>query len=228
MLLLSTSDTDLLSARASGARYRLGNPARLDVTDAADLDALTDGVDVVVVRILGGRRMWEEGLAALLAGPRPVVVLGGERAPDAELMAISTVPAGICAEAHAYLAEGGPANLGELHRFLADTLLLTGGGFAPPVTTPAWGVLDRPAAAGAPTPAGPVIGVLYYRAHHVAGNTAFVEELCAAVERAGGTALPVYCASLRTAEPELLATLGRADALVVTVLAAGGSQPARA
>ncbi len=238
VLLLSTSDTDLLSARASGARYRLGNPARLDVTgasdanDASDLDELTDGVDVIVVRILGGRRMWEEGLAALLAGPRPVVVLGGERAPDAELMAISTVPAGICAEAHAYLAEGGPANLGELHRFLADTLLLTGGGFAPPVTTPAWGVLDRPAAAQpAPTAAdqgSPVIGVLYYRAHHVAGNTAFVEELCAAVERAGGVPLPVYCASLRTAEPDLLATLGRADALVVTVLAAGGSQPARA
>ncbi|THJ74258.1 cobaltochelatase subunit CobN [Candidatus Frankia alpina] len=225
VLLLSTSDTDLLSARASGARYRLANPARLDVTDRTDLDELTDGVDVVVVRILGGRRMWEEGLAALLAGPRPVVVLGGERAPDAELMAISTVPAGICAEAHAYLAEGGPANLGELHRFLADTLLLTGGGFAPPVTTPAWGVLDRDAPDGK---AGPVIGVLYYRAHHVAGNTMFVEELCAAVERAGGAALPVYCASLRTAEPALLATLGRADALVVTVLAAGGSQPARA
>ncbi|WP_163552911.1 cobaltochelatase subunit CobN [Candidatus Frankia alpina] len=225
VLLLSTSDTDLLSARASGARYRLANPARLDVTDRTDLNELTDGVDVVVVRILGGRRMWEEGLAALLAGPRPVVVLGGERAPDAELMAISTVPAGICAEAHAYLAEGGPANLGELHRFLADTLLLTGGGFAPPVTTPAWGVLDRDAPDGK---AGPVIGVLYYRAHHVAGNTMFVEELCAAVERAGGAALPVYCASLRTAEPALLATLGRADALVVTVLAAGGSQPARA
>ncbi|MCK9894127.1 cobaltochelatase subunit CobN [Frankia sp. AgB32] len=253
VLLLSTSDTDLLSARGSEARYRLGNPARLDV---ADLPALTDGVDVVVVRILGGRRMWEDGLAALLAGPRPVVVLGGERAPDPELMAISTVPAGLCAEAHAYLAEGGPPNLRELHRFLADTLLLTGGGFAPPVTTPGWGVLDRagsttadaetrtdaetttdgdarPQAAGGPGayPAdgvAPVIGVLYYRAHHVAGNTAFVESLCAAVERAGGTALPVYCASLRSAEPELLTTLGRVDALVVTVLAAGGSQPANA
>ena len=30
IVLLSTSDTDLLSARASGAGYRLGNPARLD------------------------------------------------------------------------------------------------------------------------------------------------------------------------------------------------------
>ncbi|RVX46759.1 cobaltochelatase CobN subunit [Nonomuraea polychroma] len=221
VLLLSTSDTDLLSARASGAAYRLGNPARLA---AEDLPALLEGVDLVVVRLLGGRRAWEEGLDALLAGPRPVVVLGGEQAPDAELMELSTVSGGVCAEAHAYLAHGGPSNLTELHAFLSDTVLLTGRGFAPPERTPSWGLLERGARPGP----GPVIGVLYYRAHHMAGNTAFVETLCAAVEEAGGQALPVFCSSLRTAEPELLDTLRAADALVVTVLAAGGSRPATA
>ncbi|HEX8865408.1 MAG TPA: hypothetical protein VF821_07080, partial [Lentzea sp.] len=59
ILLLSTSDTDLLSARASEAEYRLGNPARLTPDD---LPALVQDVNLVVVRILGGRRMWEEGL----------------------------------------------------------------------------------------------------------------------------------------------------------------------
>ncbi|MFI6499621.1 cobaltochelatase subunit CobN [Nonomuraea typhae] len=221
VLLLSTSDTDLLSARASGAGYRLGNPARL-LTD--DLPALVDGADLVVVRLLGGRRAWEEGLGTLLAGPRPVVVLGGEQAPDAELMELSTVSAGVVAEAHAYLAHGGPDNLAELHRFLTDTVLLTGYGFAAPQPAPTWGVLERPAAQGD----GPVIGVLYYRAHHMAGNTAFAESLCAAIEDAGGRPLPVFCSSLRTAEPALLETLSRADALVVTVLAAGGSRPATA
>lgn len=221
VLLLSTSDTDLLSARASGVPYRLGNPARLTV---ADLPPLLDGADLVVVRLLGGRRAWEDGLDHLLAGPRPLVVLGGEHAPDAELMELSTVSAGTCAEAHAYLAHGGPANLAELHAFLSDTVLLTGHGFAPPAPAPAWGRLERtPRRAG-----GPVIGVLYYRAHHMAGNTAFVETLCRAVEDAGGQALPVFCSSLRTAEPELFATLRAADALVVTVLAAGGSRPATA
>jgi cobaltochelatase CobN len=221
VLLLSTSDTDLLSARASGAGYRLGNPARLA---AEDLPALLDGTDLVVVRLLGGRRAWEEGLDALLAGPRPVVVLGGEQAPDAELMELSTVSGGVCADAHAYLAHGGPVNLAELHAFLSDTVLLTGRGFAPPEPTPSWGMLERDARSRR----GPVIGVLYYRAHHMAGNTAFVETLCAAVEDAGGQALPVFCSSLRTAEPELLDALRAADALVVTVLAAGGSRPATA
>ncbi|MER7547390.1 cobaltochelatase subunit CobN [Spirillospora sp. NPDC127506] len=221
VLLLSTSDTDLLSARASGAAYRLGNPARLAVDD---LPALLDGAALVVVRLLGGRRAWEDGLDALLAGPRPVVVLGGEQAPDAELMELSTVSGGVCAEAHAYLAHGGPGNLAELHAFLSDTVLLTGRGFAPPAPAPAWGLLEREPR----TAEGPLIAVLYYRAHHMAGNTAFVEALCAAVEDAGGRAMPVFCSSLRTAEPALLDTLGRADALVVTVLAAGGSRPAAA
>jgi cobaltochelatase CobN len=221
MLLLSTSDTDLLSARASGADYRLANPAR---TAVDDLPALVDGVDIVVVRILGGRRAWEEGLDALLAGPRPVVVLGGEQAPDAELMRLSSVPAGVAAEAHLYLAQGGAANLAELHKFLTDTILLTGHGFAPPVETPTWGTLERTPR----TTEGPTVGVLYYRAHHVAGNTGFIGALCDAIEDAGGQALPVYCASLRTAPQELLEVLGRVDALVVTVLAAGGTRPATA
>jgi cobaltochelatase CobN len=218
-LLLSTSDTDLLSARASGAAWRLANPAR---TTVDDLPGLLDGVDLVVVRILGGRRAWEEGLDALLAGPVPVVVLGGEQAPDAELMKLSRVPAGVAAEAHAYLAHGGPGNLAAVHSFLSDTVLLTGHGFAAPEAAPLWGPLPRESAEGD----GPTVAVLYYRAHHMAGNTAFVETLCRAVEQRGARALPLFTASLRTAPDELLAELRKADALVVTVLAAGGTKPA--
>ncbi|HEY4024167.1 MAG TPA: cobaltochelatase subunit CobN, partial [Pseudonocardiaceae bacterium] len=219
ILLLSTSDTDLLSARASGAGYRLGNPARIP---AEQLHSLLSDADVVVVRILGGRRMWPDGLDTILASGLPVVVLGGEVVPDAELMECSTAPAGVVADAHAYLVNGGPANLAQLHRFLSDALLFTGFGFDPPATTPTWGRLPR----GRHRGEGPTVAVVYYRAHHVAGNTAFVHLLCDAIEAAGGRALPVFCASLRTAEPELLDFLRRADALVVTVLAAGGVVPA--
>ncbi|WP_410631703.1 cobaltochelatase subunit CobN [Amycolatopsis sp. cmx-4-83] len=217
ILLLSTSDTDLLSARSADGEYRLGNPARLDV---AELPALLDGVKIVVARILGTPRSWQEGLDTLRASGAHVVVLGGEQTPDAELMKLSTVPAGIAAEAHAYLAQGGPANLTQLHRFLSDTLLLTGDGFEPPARQPGWGVLERPSRAE-----GPVIGILYYRAHHLSGNTQFVHTLADEIEAAGGRALPIYCASLRTREPEMMAELGKVDALLVTVLAAGGTKP---
>ncbi|WP_280263156.1 cobaltochelatase subunit CobN [Nocardia wallacei] len=221
ILLLSTSDTDLLSARASGADYRLANPARLLIDD---LPGVLEGADLVVVRILGGRRAWEAGLDALRASGIPVVALGGEMAPDAELMECSTVPGGVAADAHNYLAAGGPANLRQLHNFLSDTVLLTGHGFEPPVELPSWGELQRDAR----VVDGPRVAVLYYRAQHLAGNTAYVDALCTAIENAGGRPLPLYCASLRTAEPELIDTLRGADALVVTVLAAGGTKPATA
>ncbi|WP_432846204.1 cobaltochelatase subunit CobN [Amycolatopsis sp. CA-161197] len=222
ILLLSTSDTDLLSARASEGEFRLANPARLDV---ADLPGLLDGAPIVVVRILGTPRSWQEGLDTLRASGSHVVVLGGEQTPDAELMKLSTVPAGIAAEAHAYLAQGGPENLTQLHRFLSDTLLLTGDGFEPPAQLPSWGMLERASSGPAD---GPVVGILYYRAHHLSGNTAFVHALADAIEAAGGRALPIHCASLRNREPEMMAELGRADALLVTVLAAGGTRPSEA
>jgi cobaltochelatase CobN len=219
VLLLSTSDTDLIAARASGASYRWANPARLALED---LPELTDGVDVVVVRILGGYRAWEEGIDAVLRCGLPTVVVSGEQAPDADLMERSTVPAGIALQAHIYLAQSGTDNLRNLHSFLCDTVLMTGVGFDPPVVLSTWGELDRdPAEVD-----GPTVAVLYYRAQQLAGNTAYIEALCQALEAAGSRPLPLYCASLRTAEPELLTRLGQSDAMVVTVLAAGGARPA--
>ncbi|MEU6120371.1 cobaltochelatase subunit CobN [Streptomyces sp. NPDC047123] len=223
LLLLSTSDTDLLSARAAGGPvdYRFANPARLDLTE---LPALLDGADLVVVRLLGGVRAWQDGLDQLIGTGLPVVVLTGEQAPDAQLMASSTVPVGIAAEAHAYLAHGGPANLEQLARFLSDTVLLTGHGFEPPAPAPSWGPLERTAR----PVEGPTVAVLYYRAHHMSGNTAFVDALCGAIEDAGARPLPLYVASLRAPEPELIDTLRAADTIVTTVLAAGGTKPAEA
>ncbi|MEV3904658.1 cobaltochelatase subunit CobN [Mycobacterium sp. NPDC050551] len=219
VLLLSTSDTDLTTARASGAQYRWANPTRLV---AGELTELLDGADCVVVRILGGYRAWEDGIDAVVASGVPAVVVSGEQAPDAELMRRSTTPAGVALQAHIYLAQGGLENLRRLHAFLCDTILMTGFGFAPPESTPEWGVLERDAA----DVDGPTVAVLYYRAQHLAGNTGYVQALCSAIENAGGQPLPVFCASLRTAPAELLDTLAAADAMVTTVLAAGGATPA--
>ncbi|MBA0048277.1 cobaltochelatase subunit CobN [Mycobacteroides sp. LB1] len=223
ILVLSTSDTDLLTARGSGANYRWANPSRIHLDD---LPGLLNEAGVVVIRLLGGRRGWEEGIDAVIASGVPTVVVSGEQAPDAELMECSTVPGGVALQVHRYLAEGGTANLQQLHAFLSDTVLMTGFGFEPPAANPAWGVLERQSKAADSSSHGPTVAVLYYRAQQLAGNTGYVEALCAAIENGGGRALPVYCASLRTAPRELLEALAAADAMVVTVLAAGGATPA--
>ncbi|MCR1783366.1 cobaltochelatase subunit CobN [Nocardioides carbamazepini] len=239
--LLSTSDTDLLSARASGADYRWANPSR-SALDA--LVGLADASDLVVIRLLGSPQQYDAELAALRGTGRPLVVLGGEQTPSAELMETSTVPVGVAAEAHRYLAEGGPRNLAQLHAFLSDTVLLTGEGFEAPEVIPAWGLVERPAAVvpghkhrasdenGACEPGvsrRARVGVLFYRAHQASGNTTFVHALCDAIDATGeAVGVPIFAGSLRAAPDELFTALGELDALVVTVLAAGGSTPAAA
>jgi cobaltochelatase CobN len=230
ILLVSTADTELLAAAASGAGYLTANPARTTADDVAGLAARSD---LVVLRLLGGRKAWPEGVAAL-AGPgrKPLVALGGEASPDAELMALSTVPAGVAAEALAYLREGGQENLRELARFLSDTVFLTGEGFEPPRPMPAYGRHQVPGLDPDPetpeSPHGPVVAVVFYRAHELAGNTAFVDTLCAALAQRGATPLPVFCGSLRPtgdagADAGLADLLRPAAAVITTVLAAGGS-----
>ena len=227
--LFSTSDTDLLSARASGRDFVWANPSRPGHTDLSDALAR---VDVVVARILGDPQDLCSGFRRIAETGVPVVVLGGEQAPNAALMEMSrNVPAGVVHEAHRYLAQGGAGNLRNLHGFLSDTLLLTGEGFEAPVELPAWGVLDRPATTGeASTATGtrPRVGVLFYRAQHAAGNTAYAHALCDAIDAAGGEGVPIFATTLRNAPADLLECLGTLDTLVTTVLAAGGTKPATA
>jgi cobaltochelatase CobN len=242
--LLSTSDTDLLSARESGADYVLANPARPGHQSMAEV---IEGCDLVVGRLLGSPQDLCSGFTRVAATGKPVVVLGGEQSPSAELMELSSVPMGVAAEAHRYLAEGGPANLRQLHAFLSDTVLLTGEGFEPPQVLPQWGFAERDVVsrlvAGAPrtstteksgaprtsTTEKARVGVLYYRAHEASGNTAFAHALADAIDATGqAVGVPVFAGSLRSAPDELYDALGTLDALVVTVLAAGGSVPAGA
>src|SRR5581483_3580878 len=75
-------------------------------------------------------------------------------------------------------------------------------------------------------PARPTVGVVFYRAHLLAGNTTFVDDLCAALEARGANPLACWCYSLRPDErgdvPVISRHLeGRVDAVVTTVLAMG-------
>jgi cobaltochelatase CobN len=228
-VVLST-DTELLALRAAVEGLPEGFPGVTAATTwAQDPIGDLDGVSCVLVRLLGGRRAWQDGFDRLRSecAQRRIALLAfaGEAVPDAELTAASTVPSATVTEAFAYLVHGGPANLEQLLRFVADTVCFEGWGFDPPRPIPEFGVWKEPDPAGV----GPVIGVVFYRAHLVAGNTQFVDDLCAAVAAAGGRALALWCYSLRDQASEPIVELLRAHearALITTVLAAGGATAA--
>ena len=226
ILLLSTSDTDLLSARAADGPvgYRLANPSRLALDD---LPALLDGADLVVVRLLGGVRAWQDGLDQVLATGRPVVVLTGEQAPDAQLMAASTVPdrhrrrGARLPRARRPRQPGAAGPLPLRHRAAHRPRLRAAR--ARPLLGPAGARrrradVDGPDRRGALLPRPP-----HERQHRLRRG---------AVRRRSRTRaarpLPLYVASLRAPEPELIDALRAADAIVTTVLAAGGTKPAEA
>ncbi len=71
--------------------------------------------------------------------------------------------------------------------------------------------------------------MLFYRAHESSGNSAFAHSLADAIDATGhAVGVPIFSSSLRSAPDDLYAELGTLDALIVTVLAAGGSKPATA
>lgn len=249
LLFLTTADTEILAASRAVERLpegfpgvRCANPAGLEDTGRFLEEALP-GTRVVIARLLGGRRGWE-GFEALRRRCEeldiPLIALSGEAEPDAELTAASTAPAGVVAEAFEYLRHGGVANVANLLRFVADSLLLEGYGFEPPSPLPELGFYhpelpadgDLEALRARHDPAKPTVGIVFYRTHRMSGNTAFVDGLVRALEREGANALPLYCYSLRPDAdgrvPALEALRGLVDALIVTVLAGGGSNAADA
>ena len=229
ILFVTNVDTEVLALRtavealpAGFRRVRAAQPWTVD--GVPDLD----GVDCVLVRLLRGRHAWPDGFDALrtacAARGVPFLAFGGEALPDPDLTRLSSVPSGIVTQAFGYLVFGGPRNFEHLLRFVADTVLLEGYGFDPPEQIASYGIWRAPARRDDHKP---LVAVIFYRAHLVAGNTQFVTDLCDALEGCGVDALALWCYSLREKESaDALVDLvveHDADVLITTVLAAGGT-----
>jgi cobaltochelatase CobN len=230
ILFLTHADTEILGLRVMAEGLPEGFPS-MRAANPALLGGVPplENAEVVIVRLLGGLRSWEpfEDLAAACRQRGiPLLCFGGEAVPDAECMSASTVPGGIVTQAFEYLVQGGTENLEQMMRFVADTVLRQGFGFEPPASLPVVGVLGEPRI----DPDRPTVGIVFYRAHVLTGNTTFVSDLSAAIEARGCNAVPVYCYSLRDAGAsgagvaDVLASY-RVDAVVTTVLAAGTFAP---
>lgn len=207
-MLLSTADTDLLALGRAGEEsfgpLLALNPARVGNDQ---LQGLLEGIRggefwAVGLRLLGGRRAFAQGFDALrsacLEAGVPFVAWPGERGRDLELERASTVSASLVADTGRYWEEGGVENLRNLLWILSDSLRGTAHGALPPQEVPSHGVYRR-ARRGSGRP---VVAVCFYRAHWMSGNLEFIDDLCQALEEAGGEPHAFYCYSLREKGPE--------------------------
>jgi cobaltochelatase CobN len=233
ILFLTNAPSEILALRSIIEGLPAGFPAVRAASATSTAVPDLEDADVVLVRLLGGVAAWAEPFEELRrrcqrAGAA-LLAFGGEAAPDAQLTAASTVPSATVAQAFEYLVHGGLANLEHLLRFVSDTVGMTGFGFEPPAEIPPAGVYRRSADRRGRGPGGrPHVALLFYRAHLLAGNTRFVDDLAAALEDRGARVTAVWCYSLRPGTDgrvealELLQS-DRPDALVTTVLVSGSA-----
>ncbi|MHB1559683.1 MAG: cobaltochelatase subunit CobN [Isosphaeraceae bacterium] len=165
---------------------------------------------LVVARILGsaaGVPGFRDLVESARASGQHLIVVSGSGGLDPELTASSTVSPAVVHEASAYLQAGGSENLAQLLRFLSDHLLMTGFGYEPPRELPQHGVYHPDLARDATladwlarsNPSAPTVGLLFYRAHWMSGNVAFIDAMVRAIEARGANVLPIHTASLKQA-----------------------------
>src|SRR5262252_4707506 len=214
--ILSFADSDLAALAQAWEAERAALPSlRLahlrDLRHPMSVDLWIDRVGrhakVIVVRLLGGLDWWRYGVDRLAALARErgsaLAVLPGEDRDDPRLDMASTLPRAELRRLLQYFREGGSGNLRALLRRLARHA-----GCALPAREPA----AVPRLAGYLPGQGvvaieqlierlasdrPVMPIIFYRAMLLAGDTAPVDAICAALAARGLAAAPLFVTSLK-------------------------------
>ena len=239
IMLLSHADTDLLTL----ARARELLPPDLEVRSYS-LNALhsEDQMEILLSGELGQARV----IVLRVHGPlscvpgfdrlrelcvergQSLVLVSGTGELTPEFTQTVNVPGDVMETAASYLGLGGVSNFIELCRFLSDRLTLSGYGYVPPAAMPEHGIYlpdmdtaDIEEWERRADPHKPTVAVLFYRAHRMSGNTAFIDTLAQAIESRGLNALCIFTSSLKSKEAGRPASFkwieGRADVLVSTL-----------
>ncbi len=159
-----------------------------------------ESAQVIVLRLLGGRAYWSYGLEVVKATVErtgaALLVLPGDDRPDPDLISHSTLPLTVVHQFWQYLNEGGVDNTCNALKYLANVCLGHNYGLTPPQAVPRLGEYAWAAASAVPKDVA-YVGVLFYRAHYLAGNTKPIDALCRAIAERGLAPLPIFVQSLQ-------------------------------
>ncbi|AFZ58316.1 cobaltochelatase subunit CobN [Anabaena cylindrica FACHB-243] len=224
LVLITAADTDIQTLAAAVPNLPAQFPAfrvasLLQLQQQISIDTYGEQVlelaQVIVLRLLGGRSYWAYGLEVVQEIAQrqgtTLIVMPGDDALDPDLLSHSTVSLEIVNQIWQYFKEGGVENFVNALQFIADTSLSTGFNPPPPQSVPRVGVYGgRGAGEQGSRVAGennnqlpitnyplPKVGILFYRAHYLAGNTQVIDALCAALVKKNLQPVPVFVSSLR-------------------------------
>lgn len=225
IVIITAADTDIQTFAAAIALLPSGFPALrvvnlLQLQQQLTIDTYAEAVlanaRVIIVRLIGGQSYWSYGLdvveqTAKQTGAALIFIPGDER-PDPTLTSHSTVSLALVNQVWQYFIEAGSENYQNLLKLIATEFLHQAIAYQPPQAVPRIGIYGDDASSTLKAS----VGILFYRAHYLAGNTAAIDALCDALSDRKLTPLPIFVSSLK--EPDVQAELLRYCSRKIDVL----------
>jgi cobaltochelatase CobN len=214
-VLITAADTDIQTLAAVVPKLpthfpeiRVANLLQLQQQISIDdySEQVLESAQVIVLRLIGGSSYWSYGLEVVQEiGERngtTLIIMPGDDGLDFDLISKSTVSGEIVQKIWQYFQEGGTENFLNALQFIADTALLTEFNPPPPQPVPRVGLYERlETENNTQLPITnypfPKIGILFYRAHYLSGNTQVIDALCNALIEKKLQPVPVFVSSLR-------------------------------
>ncbi|MGB3401967.1 MAG: cobaltochelatase subunit CobN [Microcoleaceae cyanobacterium] len=208
IVFLTAADTDIQTLAAAIKQLPTNFPEirstnLLNLQQQLSIDTYAEDIlqqaEVIVVRLLGGRSYWSYGLEVLQELVEnykiQLILLPGDDRPDPDLMSHSTVPLTVVNQVWHYLIEGGVKNMTQTLLYLGHVCLGKDYQFSPPIPVPKVGIYSIETEKLETDY--PKIGLLFYRAHYLCGNTEPIDALCQALIQRKLQPIPVFVSSLR-------------------------------
>jgi cobaltochelatase CobN len=218
LVFLTAADTDIQTLAAAVSNLPATFPAirvanLLNLQHQIEIDTYAEQVlqfaQVIILRLLGGRSYWAYGLEVVQeivqSQGTTLIVMPGDDALDPYLISLSTLPLSVVHKIWRYFNEGGVKNIVNALKFIADSCQFGNFNPPPPQPIPRAGLYrlqsgDRLLCSSNNSSLAKV-GILFYRAHYLAGNTKVIDALCEALVKQNLQPVPVFVSSLR--EPDV-------------------------
>jgi cobaltochelatase CobN len=210
IVVITAADTDIQTLAVASNSVPEGFPGirvvnLLQLQQQLTIDTYAEDVlsqaEVIIVRVIGGRSYWNYGLEVIeeLVGETgaKLIILPGDDRPDPNLFTHSTVSLKEVDRIWQYFREGGVDNYSNLLKYIAHLYLDRDDRFNLPQSVPRIGIYGEEP----PAKSDRTVGILFYRAHYLSGNTAVIEALSQALKQRNLTPVPIFVSSLR--EPDV-------------------------
>ena len=232
ILLISNATSDVLALRVALEKLPFCNASAVhidevssNVEDNLDLSEICN-FKVVILRRIGGASGFEDTLRRIrqICDDESIsfVAVSGEKEVDPELIKFSNVSLELVSKVSAYLNLGGGENVANCLKFVMSCLGLDDLEFDEPFEIPEVSIYKKKVGDKDSV----VVGVIFYRAQYVSGNTFYIDKLLGDIERLGAGYVAIYCYSLRGNNAINAVDIFRqsgVDVIIATIWAAGSA-----